>query len=205
MAKLNGPLFSFGARGKLGGALVFAPWKGLNNVRRYVVPANPNTTLQSAQRTKLTAAVAAIHAAMQHAEPLAVLDKAAYGVWASVVQASSTWFNQAVRNHVNVAVAGKTPTVFHGGAVTPGANQLVLKVYSPQIDGADITAATCFYGLSPTSMLESVAAALVAVDDEATCTIAGLDTGVKYYMQLRVDLGENCEGAMSGIYTGIPT
>ena len=46
MAKLYGPLFSLDARGKLGKALVYSIWKGLNYVRKYVIPANPNTAAQ---------------------------------------------------------------------------------------------------------------------------------------------------------------
>ncbi|GAH56681.1 unnamed protein product, partial [marine sediment metagenome] len=56
-------LMSLGASGQLGKALVFFPWKGLNVVREYVVPANPDTDLQGTQRGYLTTMVDAIHAA----------------------------------------------------------------------------------------------------------------------------------------------
>ena len=46
MAKLTAPLMSFGARGKLGGSLVYSAWKGVNTARQLVTPANPNTTAQ---------------------------------------------------------------------------------------------------------------------------------------------------------------
>ena len=59
MAKLTGPLMSFGARGKLGGSLVYSAWKGVNTVRQLVTPANPNTTAQIAQRTRMASIVAA--------------------------------------------------------------------------------------------------------------------------------------------------
>src|SRR5665648_108836 len=41
MAKVTGPLHSDGASGQLGKAIVFAAWKGIAYVRKYVVPANP--------------------------------------------------------------------------------------------------------------------------------------------------------------------
>jgi len=41
MAKVNAPLFSFNASGKLANSLVYFAWKGLDVVRSYIVPANP--------------------------------------------------------------------------------------------------------------------------------------------------------------------
>lgn len=46
MAKVTGPLFSLDARQSLGKALTYSVWKGINYVRRLVVPQNPNTTCQ---------------------------------------------------------------------------------------------------------------------------------------------------------------
>jgi hypothetical protein len=59
MAILKTPLLSFSARGKIAKTLVFMGWKGLNTVRQYVVPANPQTTAQTVQRDLLTDIVAA--------------------------------------------------------------------------------------------------------------------------------------------------
>lgn len=46
MAKTTAPLLSFDARGQIGGAMVFASWRGVSYVRRLVTPANPKTTGQ---------------------------------------------------------------------------------------------------------------------------------------------------------------
>ena len=43
MAKVNAPLLSFGASGKLANSLVFMKWKGIPTARRWLVPANPKT------------------------------------------------------------------------------------------------------------------------------------------------------------------
>lgn len=59
MAKLTGPLMSFGARGKLGSSLVFSAWKGINTARQLVTPANPRTPAQIAQRGLLSVIVEA--------------------------------------------------------------------------------------------------------------------------------------------------
>lgn len=50
MARLNGPLFSLGASGQIGNALVYADWKGIPYARRYVIPENPNTADQQEVR-----------------------------------------------------------------------------------------------------------------------------------------------------------
>lgn len=51
MAKLTGALLSLGGRGKIGDTLVFATWRGVQYVRQWVIPENPNTTAQQAVRT----------------------------------------------------------------------------------------------------------------------------------------------------------
>jgi len=55
MAKVNGPLFSLEARGKVGNAAVFFPWKGRHVVRQWLKPTNPKSTLQGYLRAALKA------------------------------------------------------------------------------------------------------------------------------------------------------
>jgi len=43
MVKVNGPMMSMDASGKLAGALVFSKWKGRNYVRSLVTPSNPKS------------------------------------------------------------------------------------------------------------------------------------------------------------------
>lgn len=50
MAKVTGPLMSMSASGKIADAIVFGAWKGVNYVRQYVIPANPQSTGQGDQR-----------------------------------------------------------------------------------------------------------------------------------------------------------
>lgn len=206
MAKLKAPLLSLGASQKLGDTIVYFAWKGLNVAREYVVPSNPKTTAQTTQRGYVSAAVADIHAAQIAAtHALAEADTLAYGLWANQEATPRTWFNQAVKNAVDVAVAGDTPTVFRGGVTTPGSSQLAVEIYSDEIDATNITAGTFFYGTSPTALINQQAATISSGDLKAYATLASLTAGVKYYWQFRVDTGENCEGARSGIYYGTPT
>lgn len=51
MAKTTAPLLSFGASGQIAQTQVYSKWKGRSYVRRYTVPANPNTTEQQLTRS----------------------------------------------------------------------------------------------------------------------------------------------------------
>jgi len=51
VAKLTGPLLSFGAKGQIGKTLVTADWKGIKYARQYTIPANPQTSEQTVTRT----------------------------------------------------------------------------------------------------------------------------------------------------------
>ena len=206
MAKLKGPLFSLGATQQLGKALVYFPWKGLDLVREYVVPANPRTALQTTQRGYMTTAVADIHAAQGHATvPMLAADYAAYALWASVVKAATTWFNQAVKNHVDQLVAGLSGTTYRGGIVTPGVASLDIVLRTDEIDGATITGGNFHYGTSKTALINTIAAVIIAVNNAAQVTIPGLTAGVKYFIQFRPTAAAAGVGADSGIYYGYPT
>jgi len=55
MAKVDGPLFSLEAKGKIGDAIVFFPWKGRHAVRRWLKPTNPRDIDQKLIRQKMAA------------------------------------------------------------------------------------------------------------------------------------------------------
>lgn len=202
MAKLKGPLMSLGASQKLADTLVFFPWKGLNVVREYVIPANPRTTKQVTQRGYLKDAVDAIHAAQADAtHPLGAADVTAYSMWALVVQRATTWFNQAIRNFVDCLVAGNKGCVCSDGSLdNTTAGQLDAEVYLWE---ATCAAGKFFYGTSKTALFNSVAAVIAA--QVATATIPSLTAGVKYFVQFVADVADPCEGAKSGIYTEYAT
>ena len=199
MAKLKGPLFSLGASQQLGKVIVYFPWKGLNLAREYVVPANPKTTGQVTQRGHLTAAVAAVHAVQANAtHPLLPIDVSAYALWASVVQAATTWFNQAVRCWVDQLIAGLTGYLWSGAVNTPGASNLGVEIYDTI---GTVTAGNFKYGTSKTALINSMAATVLT--PKFSATIAGLTTGVKYFWQLVPTAPAGAVGAKSGIYYGV--
>lgn len=201
MAKVNAPLFSFGASGKIADALVYFPWKGLNAVRQYIIPSNPKSTGQVTQRGYLTDAVAAIHAFQARAtQTFKATDVGAYALWASVVKAATTWFNQAVKNFVDQLVAGKSGVLWGNGSTTPGANTLAVSCFA---QGVVCTTGDFWYGTSKTALIHSKVAGVAA--NVFTATLTGLTTGVKYYWQVRPTAPASAIGAYSGIYYGVPT
>lgn len=201
MAKLSAPLFSHEARGALAKSLVYFPWKGINAVRKYVVPTNPKSAAQLTQRGYMTLAVAAVHAAEAHATlPLTATDKVAYALWASLAAVANTWFNQVCRNYIDQRVAAKLGTVYSQGTTTPGATQLAVAISIP-IGGP--TNGDFYYGTSKTAMLSKLTGSLVG--STFSVTITGLTAKTKYYWQFKPTSPASFVGANSGIYTGIPT
>ncbi|MBA7587696.1 hypothetical protein ES708_29729 [subsurface metagenome] len=201
MAKLKAPLLSLGASGAIGKALVFFGWKGLNVVREYVIPANPKTKPQTTQRGYLTKAVDTVHAAQALPDgALNQTDVSAYALWAAVVKAATTWFNQAVRNMIDQQILGKTANVYRDGAVTPEPGGLTVSVYS---HAQAPTEGAFWYGTSRTALISSKPATF----DAGKCLgdITDLTKGTKYFIQFRPTAPDSLVGSWSGIYYGTPT
>jgi hypothetical protein len=206
MAKVNAPLFSFNAQGKLANSLVYFGWKGLDAVRSYVIPANPQTAAQQAQRAFFTAAVAKIHATLALAlHPLDADDKAAYANLASTRASPRTWFNEIVKLWADVEVASKVPVIYSDGTISdPTANTFDCIMYLNEKTGSTLAAGKFYFGTSKTALIYSSAATVTAgasVKLVNTNLSAFLSAGVKYYIQFKPDTGDGCEGANSGIYS----
>ena len=198
MAKLKAPLLSLGASGAIGRSIVFFGWKGIDCAREYVIPSNPKTTKQTTQRGYLSAAVEAIHAAQADAtHPLVEADASAYGLYGSCEKDPRTWFNQAIKNWLDVEVAGNKPCLCSDGSLDNAtAGQLDAEVYLWE---ATCVAGKFFYGTSKTALINSVTATITT--QVATATLPSLTAGVKYFVQFRPDAADPSEGARSGIYT----
>lgn len=202
MAKLKAPLMSLGAAGALGKSLVFFGWKGLDVVREYVVPSNPQTTLQTTQRGYLTAAVTIIHSAQAAAaNPLDEDDTSALALWGSTFATPRTWFNQLVKNCIDQMVASLNYHVYRNGTTTPGAGTLAVTLVH---SGAGApTAGNIHYGTSKTALIHTQACTFPA--GVITGALAGLTAGVKYFWQFRPTAPAAIVGNRSGIYYGYPT
>ena len=206
MAKVNAPLFSFNASGKLANSLVYFGWKGLDAVRSYVVPSNPQTAAQQTQRGYFTDAVDEIHTTMaQASNPLDADDKAAYALLASTRATPRTWFNEIVKLWADVEVAGDTPCIYSNGTISDTtANSFDCIMYLNEETGSTLAAGKFYFGTSKSALINSTAATVSAGTSVALTNAdlsAFLTAGVKYYMQFRPDSGDGCEGALSGIYS----
>jgi succinate dehydrogenase hydrophobic anchor subunit len=170
MAKVTSPLFSMGASGQLGKSLVYMTWKGIDDVRQYVIPANPRSALQVAQRGFFSAAVA-----LWHATAFNAADKAAFNLWASQAATPRSGFNQFIDSvatglrlvHTwnaisaivvsviaattfHIAATGKTGDTYTGKiGLTPSTMNTVFEVTNTAgaltADPADLIASTTYY------------------------------------------------------------
>jgi len=205
VAKVKAPLFSLGAAGQIGKSLVYFAWKGLNVVREHVTPSNPQTAPQTTHRAIMTAAVAMVHTAQADpTHPLTSADQVAYSALAQAKGKIMTWFNQACKLWIDVAIAVKTSIVYAGGAITDATvGAFIAYLYFYEETPSDLAAGHFFFGTSKTNLIHSEPAdtnpgSYVYIN--AADLSAFLTAGIKYYMQFRPDSGDPCEGADSGIY-----
>jgi hypothetical protein len=175
MAKVKGPLMSMDARGQIGKALVFIGWKGIKDVRSFVVPANPRTSLQTAQRGIMTDAVAAYHTAAFN-----VLDLAALNLWATLQTMVMSGFNVFCKMFIDYILAGSAVSVPHGMTITSNTGGTVgISITNP---GTDVGKAR--YGYSPSVMGNVVNLTHSDVSDPYTYPISGLTVGEYVYIQV---------------------
>jgi len=203
MAKLKGPLFSLGASQKLGDALVFFNWKGLNVVRSYVVPANPNTTAQQTQRGRLAACVTLIHQLQGLAvSPFAANDATAYALLGATYATPRTWFNTIVKQWLDQKRATLIPGVYSAGSCTAGVLQATLTM-SMAGESSLVTDGFINYGTSKTNLANKLDCTRAQL--AAGRIVSSLTAGVKYYFQYRPSLPVTFLGTNSGIWHATPT
>ena len=190
MAKVSGPLFSFGASGKLANSLVFMKWKGIADVRQWLKPANPKSTAQVTQRGVMTDAVA-----QWHDVGITAGDQAAWNSWAGLQAKPMSGFNKFVKEYIRITNAADAWKLLFGGSAVAGA----AGVLTVEVDSADeVTVVVAKYGTKKTLLLSEANLAFVA--GVWTASIAGLSSGVKYYVQF-TQVAAGIEG-ISGIYEG---
>lgn len=210
MGKLKAPLMSLGASGALGKTLVFFPWKGLDVVREYVVPANPKTDAQEIQRGYLRACVAAIHAAqIEAANPLDGVDQSAYALLGSLQPTPRTWFNSIVKVWLDCKVKVKKPVIYRDGTISDTSRaSFDCIMYLTEETAGQLAAGKFYFGTSKTNLIRAVLATVtgstsVKLTNENLS--AWMVAGVKYFMQFRPDVLDPSEFALSGIYTFVAT
>lgn len=188
MAKVTAPLFSFGARGQLGEALVYFPWKGIDAVRTYVIPANPNTAAQQTQRGYMGNAVDDWHDI-----GLIALDVTAWNRHAATRPTPMSGFNSFCKDHIDLQVGGDTPEMgFNATVADDGDGTFTMTID----EGGTATGVNLLWGTSPTSLINTEAAAEVA--DTWTADPADDVSGQRIYGRFEI----SDAGGVIG-YTGI--
>jgi hypothetical protein len=190
MAKVTGPLFSLSASGQIAKSLVFMKWKGIDDVRKYVIPANPNSTLQSAQRVILKAGVTEWHGAAYNAA-----DKTAWNLFASIQSNVMSGFNSMIKTHVDLGITGNVWTRMYGGVIT-GINTTEFSITVNKIAAGAIP--KLWLGTSKTAM--AYKDVFIDVGDGTWyCTPTGLVADTQYYCTVRITLPALQESRL-GIY-----
>ena len=182
---------SLGATGKLGDSVVFMTWKGLNTVRKYVVPANPKTYGQLDQRALVTAAVTEFHGALYNA-----LDKGAFNTLAGIGKKTMSGFNRFVKEHVDEAILGNTwKRINHGGSYAVTTTSF--KVGCSKAAAGNVPRIR--WGTSKTALLTSANFVNIGGNDWEY-NIVGLTANTLYYFSMDVGTSGTDWGRL-GIYS----
>lgn len=185
------PFFGFGAAGQIAKALVYFPWKGLNVVRSFVVPANPQTAAQTTQRNRMIAAVAAWHAA-----PFTALDITAWNRLANLSARARSGFNRMVEEHIKESILGNTWERIRD-AQTRDVDDTSFIISVSKVGGGDPPYVR--YGTSPTNMPNN----LLLVDMGGASweeDLTALTANTLYYFTIDVGASADDWGRL-GIYT----
>jgi len=111
MGKVATPLLGFSASGKIADTLVYFTWKGLSVVRQHVIPANPKTADQVAQRGKFSAAVGSYRNYFTSAET-----RAAWNRFATASPKVQSGFNAFVSQCIPLSKLAPGRTMSNGAA-----------------------------------------------------------------------------------------
>ena len=180
MAKVKAPLLSLGATGKLAKTLVFSTWKGIKTAREYVVPANPQTAAQTAQRTLFSAMVTSWRTYF-----VLPAMRTAWNLAAQVGSKTQSGFNAAIS--AMVQIASGDPNASFCTVLTEVTGHMLFTMINVD-DGATGDEAGNFEVWKG-----SAADALLLADAESTISGGGLDytatggSGDVVYFQIRKD------------------
>lgn len=179
MAKLTGPLFSLSASGKLAKTLVYADWKGIDYVRQYVTPANPNSASQQVQRGYMATAVQIYHSTVN---VLNALDFENLNRKAGISPTPMSGFNDWVKSLVNTLVASVSLVNLHNtqeGAPGGGGIEIIGD------SGVSTISVKIKYGTTPRALTTTQDRDEAAVAGGVhTFTLAGLTVGATYYYKI---------------------
>ena len=198
VAKLVAPLFSFSARGQLAKTLVYSGWKGIDDVRSYVVPANPRSAGQQSQRSYFTDGVD-----LWHDTGLTDDDVTAWNRYSSTLPRPQSGFNAFVSSVIGLRMAGISKANiamgFDGSIIDSGAGQVDMAITE---DGSAVDV-IFNWGYSPTSLIN--VANPVEVANVWTAANVVVISGATVYMRAVLQNVTPVDIGYSGIYRFGPT
>ena len=181
MAKVTAPFLSLGASGKLANTLVAFTWKGINVMRQYKVPTNPNTAAQQTQRTLFSAMVLAWRTTFTNA-----LMRTAWNLSALMSGNPQSGFNAAMASMVQICASNADASFALSAAA--GSAYIINFVMKNADDGATGDESGNFevwYGSDPASLLLHATPATIAVGVAASPALAAAPA--VRYAKLRKD------------------
>jgi hypothetical protein len=190
MAKTTMPIMSASASGALAKAVVFMTWKGLNDVRKYLIPANPRTTAQVAQRTRFTNAVDEFHTAEYNDA-----DRKAWNRYAGILAKVMSGFNAMIKTHISYVLAGKTWITLN--KVRMDKDLAPTQIQEGENVG-DTSGEHMRYGSSPTYMPNDIAMIYDDLKELMRVNLDVLPSARPLYFQIYIDTAEN--KSLTGIY-----
>lgn len=188
MAKVISPLFSLGASGKLANSLVYMKWKGIDDVRMWLKPANPRTAAQQSQRTKMRNAVNTFHSTAWNSA-----DITAFNFKASTLPQPMSGFNYFIQQHIATEIAGKTWYSLYQCQIS-GISQNSATV---TIKCAADKSAKLYLGSSKSSQPNEISGTYAS--GTWTFSITNLQSGVTYYFYIKNTA--TGAGGITGLYS----
>lgn len=199
MAKVTAPLMSLDARGQFAKTMVFIGWKGIRTVRQFVIPANPNTAAQQAQRTLMAAAVATW-------KILGAVAKDAWNSWAPYESKPMSGFNSQTKAAIAFQKASPDAALSNEISLTPGDTILTATCILTKISNqAPVPSATGFellYGTDARNLSFSESLVWNAGTTVYDFDLSGLVNDTQYYGRI-----QRTSGPMqtSGLLTFTPS
>lgn len=199
MAKPRAPLFGFGASGQLAKAIVYGNWKGIDVAREYVVPANPQSTAQTTQRSRMTSAVAEWH---DTTNVLTATDKEAWNRLAGIQKPPRSGFNEFCKRLIDANIS-MSAAFEHMFGITNIA--LTHNAFKADIDDSanGTLTVTLHVGNTKTYFPVSATDAQVGGLTSFTAFDTGFPAGTTIYYWFDVPSGATYK--RSGLYTGVLT
>jgi hypothetical protein len=200
MSKVTAPFFGFHASQQINKALVYFVWKGINCVRTWVIPANPKTALQIAQRGNFTALVTIWHGGLFSARDVGSWNRAA----TAVKFKPQSGFNRFIGIFRNLFYSGISGT--HLSTATDTSTVAAMwqtSMAADQFAGTNIC--TKNWGTKPTSLIYTDTPVYMLGTWTSSVINTGLTAGAKVYWKYTIVDGVAAQGGESGINTTILT